>query len=68
MKRRLRQLICDGIYSAKIYWDVEWKEYVVKFFKSTEHLGEDCDAHTDDWDDALATANSELKRCNEINR
>jgi len=40
---------------AKVYWDSEWEEYRVKFYR----FGEDytgCDYHTDDHDDAKATA------------
>lgn len=51
-----------GDYSAKVYKDTDWGEHRVKFFKNGKHLGEGPDYHTDDVEDAHATAKSQLNR------
>lgn len=41
--------------SAKVYRDVEWDEYRVKFYQDEKHL-ENSDYHTQDKGDAQRTA------------
>jgi len=45
----------QGNKSYKIYKDLEWGEYRVKFYENGKHLV-DADYHTDDMQDAIATA------------
>ena len=44
---------------AKIYKEDD--EFIVKFFKDEKYVGEKADYHTDDKEDAVATANHVLK-------
>jgi hypothetical protein len=53
--RRLVMKDDNGAKSYKIYKDVDWGEYVVKFFVNGRHLP-DADYHTDDKNDAVGTA------------
>lgn len=52
----------QGKQKAIVYFDSEWQEYITRHFLDGEYLGEDADNHTDDKDDALATAQSEVAR------
>lgn len=56
-------------FQAFIFYDNEWEEFVVKFFEAgpivnnkptLRHLGEDHDAHEDDYDAAIGTAKAAL--------
>jgi hypothetical protein len=47
--------------TAKIYKDSDVNEFKVKFFVDGNYVGEKADYHTDDKQDAISTANSELK-------
>jgi hypothetical protein len=53
--RRLVMTDGDGAKVFKIYKDIEWGEYVVKFFVNGRHQT-DADYHTDDKNDAIDTA------------
>lgn len=61
--RKLKELKL-GSCSAKIYRNAEWEEYVVKFSPPPKRLAKESDGayHTDDKNDALATAEHELRR------
>ncbi len=65
MTLRLKGTHTAGNYSAKVYKDNEWNEHRVKFYKNGKHLGEGPEYHTDDVEDAHATAKAALKRYNE---
>lgn len=41
--------------TAKVYRNIDWNEYVVRFYCDGKHLP-DADYHTDDKDDAKVTA------------
>lgn len=51
----------DGIYMAKVYKDPEWNEFVVKYFKMGKPLPSNTWYHTDDIEDAVSTAQSEIE-------
>jgi hypothetical protein len=67
--RKLKELKL-GTCSAKIYRSVEWEEYVVKFSPPPKKLAKDSDGfyHTDAKDDALITAEYELRRMRDAGR
>lgn len=46
--------------SARIYFNAEYDEYRVVFFKGGVHL-EDADYYTSDYDDAIGTARMQLE-------
>jgi len=48
-------------YTAKIFKDPEWNEYVVKYYKDGKVLPSDTWSHTDDIEDAHGTAMAEIK-------
>jgi hypothetical protein len=50
----------QGNKSYKIYKDLEWGEYRVKFYENGKHLV-DADHHTDDMQDAISTAQRHFK-------
>lgn len=53
---------------AKIYWNGEYAEYVVKFYSlAGVYLGEDCDYFTSDKTDAVMTANTEIDKASAFN-
>jgi hypothetical protein len=54
-----------GNRAVKIYRDVEWNEFIVKFFLNSEHQVE-ADYHTNEKDDALSTAQGWLKKGSNI--
>lgn len=45
--------------SARIYYDTDYEEYKVVFFKGGAHL-EEADYHTEDYEDAVNTAKMQL--------
>ena len=51
----------DSGYTAKIFKDPEWNEYVVKYYKDGQVLPSDTWTHTDDIEDAHNTAMAEIK-------
>lgn len=57
MSLRLVNRIANGHTqkAAKVYRDVEWQEYRVKFYRNGMYQ-EGADYHTDDKDDAVGTA------------
>lgn len=61
MALKLLRGIYAGDYMAKIYRDSEWNEYRVKFYVKGVHQ-KDGDFHTDDKEDAFATAGGQLDR------
>lgn len=50
----------QGNKSYKIYKDLEWGEFRVKFYENGKHLV-DADYHTDDMQDAIGTAQRHLR-------
>jgi hypothetical protein len=60
--KRLIKKIGDASAGAKIYKDMEWNEFIVKFFKDGRMLPEETWHHTDDLQDAVDTATSEVNR------
>ena len=50
----------NGDYTAKVYYDREWEEYVVKFYYQNKPLGADAHYHTDDKEDAIKTGTMQL--------
>lgn len=59
--KKLIKTLTNGKYTAKVYYDQEWEEYQTKFFEDGKDLGEDVMHHTDDKNDAINTAEAELK-------
>lgn len=59
--KKLIKTLTNGKYTAKVYYDPEWEEYQTKFFEDGKDLGEDVMHHTDDKNDAINTAEAELK-------
>ena len=64
MAKRLIKRILNGQNSAKIYFDSEYGEYRVCFYKQAEHLVK-ADYHTDDKIDAVQTAEFVLTQIGE---
>jgi hypothetical protein len=62
---KLRKTIQNGHFTAKVYADVEWSEYRVKYSKDGKYLGEDCDSFESEETDAIQTASAELEFMNE---
>ena len=48
---------------AKVFYDRDWEEYRVKFFKDGIYVG-NADYHTNDKDDALDTADYTVQQTN----
>ena len=44
---------------AKVYFDTEFEEYRVKFYRHAEYIGSEADYHTDDKSDAINTARAQ---------
>ena len=63
MKKKIKS-ITAGRCVATVYRDSEWDEYVVKFSPGPKKLAKDSDGlyHTNAKDDAIATAEFELRR------
>ena len=61
---RLKATYHHGNNTAKVYHDNEWGEHRVKFYEGGKHQ-KNADYHTDDKDDAHATAKLQLKKMNE---
>jgi hypothetical protein len=57
--RKLGEYQCNG-RSAKVYWDREWEEYVVKFFAHGVHM-DAADYFTGELDDAHLTAKAAIE-------
>lgn len=57
----LKMKFTDEDNTAKVYWNSDDKEWVVKFFKNGLHVV-DADYFTNDKDDAEVTAKSEIKK------
>ncbi len=57
---RLVGKVQAGNKLAKIYKDSDWDEYRVKFYTDGKYDGEDSDHHTDDKEDAVNTAKSQI--------
>lgn len=55
--RLLGSLGSDDARSAKIFWDRDWNEFVVRFYEQGEY-NQEADYHTDDKQDAVDTAKS----------
>lgn len=54
--------IGDGVHSAKIYRDPQWKTYEVHYYKNGNHMGEKS-ISTHNWeDDAIANAKHTVKK------
>lgn len=62
MTTRFKLRMDNKEYTARILHDSEWSEYVVKFYRHGIDMGEQVTYHTDDYDDACATAKVELER------
>lgn len=60
--RRVALLNSSLGHSAKVYRDVEWNEYRVKFYDTNGNHFPDADYHCPDLDDALGTARGQLQR------
>ena len=58
---KLLKIIQGGHYTAKVYADPDWNEYRVKYFKDGKALGAATDSFADTQEDAIGTANAELK-------
>ncbi|MBA4291055.1 hypothetical protein SAMN05216370_0145 [Pseudomonas peli] len=56
-----RQDVGETIFHASVMKDAAWGEYRVKFFTDCAHMPQ-ADYHTDDLDDAKATATAEVDR------
>lgn len=50
---------------AKVFFNSEYEEYIVKFFSDNVHC-ENADYFTNDKEDAINTANAELNRMVEL--
>jgi len=48
-------------FKAKVYFDNEWNEYIVKYYDGKLELPEGTFYHTDDKEDAINTAKHEIK-------
>ena len=48
--------------TAKVFFDVEYGEHIVKFYDDEGQHITDADYHTDDEEDARGTARAELER------
>lgn len=48
-------------FSAKVYFDNEWNEYIVKYYDGKIQMPEGTFYHTDDKEDAINTAYAELE-------
>ena len=59
--QRLIDKLGDSALGAKIYKDLEWSEYVVKFVKDGKLTSDESWYHTDDLDDAMSTAQKEME-------
>ena len=59
--QRLIDKLGDSALGAKIYKDLEWGEYVVKFVKDGKLTSDESWYHTDDLDDAMSTAQKEME-------
>jgi hypothetical protein len=63
--KRIVHKIDGKPYSAKVYYDNEWEEFVVHYFQDGRDLGEAPRSfHGKDKSDAISTANSEVARMN----
>ena len=47
-------------HTAKVFRNVEWQEYQVKFYDTNGQHFSHADYHTDDKEDALTTARTQL--------
>ena len=54
-------VIVQGESAAIILHDWNWEEYRVQFWRNRERL-KDADYHTEEFDDAVGTAQAELER------
>ncbi len=61
---RLLKAFINGKRVAKVYKDLEWEEYRVKFFVDDVQQVH-ADYHTDDKQDALSTAETWSESCSE---
>jgi hypothetical protein len=57
---KLKKVMTQGHLTAKVYKDVEWGEFVVKYFENGQVLPDSTWTHTDDYEDAVGTAQAEL--------
>ena len=64
--QRLIKKLGDASAGAKIYKDMDWNEYIVKFIKDGRMLPEETWHHTDDLEDAMGTAENEIARMSSI--
>lgn len=53
--------ISNGKITVKVKYDAEWQEYRCQLIVDGLHQGENTDYHTDDYADALSTAQAMLK-------
>lgn len=53
MKCKFKSLAVNG-KSFKIYWNTEWDEYIVKFYRNDDHRPAE-DYHCGDYDEAMGT-------------
>lgn len=47
---------------AKMYYDSEWQEYIVRFYRHAEYIGADSDYHSDDKADAKQTGQYQVAK------
>jgi hypothetical protein len=63
-QKRLVKKEDSGSRAYKIYKDMDWDEYIVKFYENGKYNPE-ADYHTDDKEDAFGTAKAHLSSVNE---
>ena len=61
MRRLISRVVvaCDtGVNQcwAKVYFDTEYAEYIVRYYRHAEYMGQAADYHTDNKADAMGTA------------
>jgi hypothetical protein len=62
MMMRLIKCVEGAEYTAKVYRNYHWDEYVVKYYKNGKYMGEGPTYYTDAKDDALHTASYQVMR------
>ncbi len=62
MGLKLKQTVVSDRYTAKVYYDNDWQEYQVKFYRGLKSfMGEDASYFTNDLEDAINTAKTQLR-------
>lgn len=57
---QLRYTVSYQQKRARVYHDPEWREFVVRFYAGGLHM-DGSDYHTDDYEDAVATARAAVR-------